>query len=168
MAPCKDITHYYNRPSLDFTKSTWDATYRQTRVLFTFVVAPRMDYAAIVWHRPKKEGHALQSTQLTKMETAQRTAMKAILGFCTTAASSLEIELTLEPPIFESEIRYYKLSRECKLHHLHTPSHQRSSFKDRAHHHHAGIPGQNFLALLPAERRNNHPLHAPALAATDT
>src|SRR5438477_12740651 len=42
-------------------KSTWGATYRQTRTLFTSVVAARIDYAAIVWHRPKQEGNTSPS-----------------------------------------------------------------------------------------------------------
>jgi ribonuclease HI len=80
------------------SKCTWGATYRQTRTLFTSVVAPRIDYAAIVWHRPKIEGHFTPSAQLTKIESAQRTAMKAILGvFRTTATSAMEIETSLEP-----------------------------------------------------------------------
>jgi len=60
-------------------KSTWGASYRQTRMLFTSVVAARIDYAAIVWHRPKQEGHTSPSAQISKIESAQRTAMKAIL-----------------------------------------------------------------------------------------
>ena len=79
-------------------KSTWGATYRQTRMLFISVVAARIDYAAIVWHRPKQEGHTSPSAQISKVETAQRTAMKAILGaFRTTATASLEVETSLEP-----------------------------------------------------------------------
>jgi hypothetical protein len=33
-------------------KSMWGAPYEYRRQLFTAVVAPRMDYAVIVWHRP--------------------------------------------------------------------------------------------------------------------
>jgi hypothetical protein len=81
------------------TKSTWGTTYQQSRMLFNSVVAPRMDYAAIVWHRPKEEGQITQSPQLSKITTAQRTAMKAILGaFRTTSTSALEIETALQPP----------------------------------------------------------------------
>src|SRR5271154_4571342 len=56
-------------------KSTWGATYRQLRTLFNTIVATRMDYAAIVWHRPTKRGQTITSD---KVEAAQRTAMKAI------------------------------------------------------------------------------------------
>jgi len=77
------------------TKSTWGATYQQLRMLFNSVAVPRMDYTTIVWHRPKKEGHKKQPTQLLKIETAQRTAMKAILGAFHTA---LKIEMALHPP----------------------------------------------------------------------
>ena len=80
------------------TKSTWGATYQQTRTLFTTVVAPRMDYAAIIWHRPRKYGQMNRPPQLSKLESAQRTAMKAILGaFRTTATSALEVETCLLP-----------------------------------------------------------------------
>src|SRR5579859_6904521 len=37
-------------------KCTWGATYQQTRNLFTSVVVQKMDYAAIIWHRPSKPG----------------------------------------------------------------------------------------------------------------
>jgi len=73
-------------------KSTWGATYVPTRTLFNAVVAARMDYAAIVWHRPTKHGRPPAS--LSKLETAQRTAMKAILGaFRTTTTSAMEDSL---------------------------------------------------------------------------
>jgi ribonuclease HI len=55
-----------------------------------------MDYAAIVWHRPTK--HERPPASLSKLETAQRTAMKAILGaFRTTTTSSMEIDTSLLP-----------------------------------------------------------------------
>src|SRR5579859_2121737 len=56
----------------------------------------RMDYAAIVRHRPTK--HERPPASLSKLETAQRTAMKAILGmFHTTTTSSMEIDTSLLP-----------------------------------------------------------------------
>src|SRR5579859_4200733 len=77
-------------------KSTLGATYVQTRTLFSAVVAARMDYAAIVWHRPTK--HEQPPASLSKLETAQRTAMKAILGaFRTTTTSAMEIDTSLLP-----------------------------------------------------------------------
>ena len=57
-----------------------------------------MDYTAIIWHRPLNAGQTHPPTQLAKIEAAQRTAMKAILGtFRTTATSALEIETSLPP-----------------------------------------------------------------------
>lgn len=35
-------------------KSTWEAPYMHVRQFFQAVVAPRTDYAVIVWHRSKK------------------------------------------------------------------------------------------------------------------
>ena len=60
-------------------KSTWGPMYQQTRTLFTTVVAPRMDYAAIIWRCPRKHGQINRPPQLSKLESAQRTAMKAKL-----------------------------------------------------------------------------------------
>jgi hypothetical protein len=54
--------------------------YQQTRILFTSVAAPRMDYAACVWYRPPKDESSHPRTSITKLESAQRTAMNAILG----------------------------------------------------------------------------------------
>jgi ribonuclease HI len=79
-------------------KCTWGAAYQQTRILFTSVVAPRMDYAAIVWHKPSKQGAAPPWTATAKIDSVQRIAMKAILGtFRTTATSALQIETSLPP-----------------------------------------------------------------------
>jgi len=79
-------------------KSTWGTTYQQTRNLFTAVAVPRMDYAAIIWHRPTEYGKTHRPGQLSKLEAAQRTAMRAILGaFSTTATSALEVETAMLP-----------------------------------------------------------------------
>jgi hypothetical protein len=77
-------------------KSTWGSTYKHTRDLFNAVVSVRMDYVAIVWHRPTK--HERPQASLSKLETAQRTAMKAILGmFRTTTTLSMEIDTSFLP-----------------------------------------------------------------------
>ena len=36
---------------------TWGPAYQQTRTLFTSVAAPRMEYPAIVWHKPLPRQH---------------------------------------------------------------------------------------------------------------
>jgi hypothetical protein len=36
----------------NIAKSTWRAPYRYIRQLFQAVIAPRTDYAALIWHRP--------------------------------------------------------------------------------------------------------------------
>src|SRR5579859_833313 len=77
------------------TKSTWGATYKQTRNLFNAVVTMRMDYMTIVWHRPTK--HERPPASLSKLETAQRTAMNSILETFHTTTSSLEIDTSLLP-----------------------------------------------------------------------
>ena len=37
-------------------KSNWGPQYKYARRLFQAIIAPHMDYAAIVWHRPKHDG----------------------------------------------------------------------------------------------------------------
>src|SRR5436190_8815496 len=61
-------------------KSSWGAHYRYVRQLFTAVVAPRMDYAATIWHRPQKYGKMNAPPRLNKLISTQRIAMKAIIG----------------------------------------------------------------------------------------
>src|SRR5579859_7580749 len=74
-------------------KHTWRAAYQQTRTLFTSVVTPRMDSYGT---NPSKKGEALSGASTTNIESAQRTAMKAILvTFRTTATSALQIETSL-------------------------------------------------------------------------
>ena len=79
-------------------KSTWGAHYRHARQLFTAVVAPRMDYAASIWHRPQKYGKMNAPPRLNKLISTQRIAMKAIIGcFKTTSTPAMEIETALPP-----------------------------------------------------------------------
>jgi hypothetical protein len=79
-------------------KSTWGAQFRYIRQLFIAIVAPRTDYAAIIWHRPNNK-HTQATAQQSKLETVQRLAMKTILGsFRTTPTTALQIETGLIPP----------------------------------------------------------------------
>jgi ribonuclease HI/endonuclease/exonuclease/phosphatase family metal-dependent hydrolase len=73
--------------------------YQQTRTLFTSVAAPRMDHAAIVWYRPfQGVTPPARQPSVAKLESAQRMAMKAILGtFRTTATTALQIDTSLLP-----------------------------------------------------------------------
>jgi hypothetical protein len=73
--------------------------FHHTRMLFTSVALPRMDYAAIVWYKPFQGFNPPhQQLSIAKLESAQRLAMKAILGtFRTTATSALEMETSLLP-----------------------------------------------------------------------
>lgn len=80
-------------------KSTWGAKFKHLRRLFTAVAAPRMDYAAIIWHRPGDNRTAPTQTQVRKLSTVQRQIMRAITGcFHTTPTSALEAETGLPPP----------------------------------------------------------------------
>ena len=79
-------------------KCNWGTPYRYARQLFQAVVAPRMDYAAMIWHRPRADGSTASSTQVRRISTVQRIAMKAILGcYRTTPTAAMEIEAGLAP-----------------------------------------------------------------------
>jgi len=80
-------------------KSSWGAPYRYIRQLYQAVIVPRMDYAASIWHRPKADGSTAGFAHVRRLSTAQRLAMKAILGcYGTTPTAAMELELGLEPP----------------------------------------------------------------------
>ena len=58
-----------------------------------------MDYAASIWYRPNSNGNAASSTQIRKLSTVQRLAMKAILGcYKITPTVAMKMESDLEPP----------------------------------------------------------------------
>ena len=77
----------------------WGTTHKLVRQLFQAVIAPRMDYAAVIWHRPKADGSTAHSMQARKLSTVQRIAMKTILGcYRTTPTVAMEIESGLPPP----------------------------------------------------------------------
>ena len=80
-------------------KCNWGAPFKYVRQLFLTVVAPRMDYAAAIWHRPTHDGSMEASMQTRKLSTIQRLAMKATLGcFKTTPTAAMEVESGIQPP----------------------------------------------------------------------
>src|SRR5205814_9897662 len=79
-------------------KSMWGAHYRYARQLFTAIAAPRMDYAASIWHRPQKYGKMHAPPQLSKLASAQRIAMKAIIGCFRTISTPVKHVETALPP----------------------------------------------------------------------
>src|SRR5579859_6063593 len=52
-------------------RATWGSPFKYLRRLFTAVTAPRMDYAAVIWHRPEDKT-APTTQQLRKLSTVQR------------------------------------------------------------------------------------------------
>jgi hypothetical protein len=83
----------------NIAKATWGAQFTYLRQLFIAVVAPRIDYAAGIWYRPKDYQRAQTTAQTTKLASTQRHAMKAIIGcFRTTSTIAMEIETELPPP----------------------------------------------------------------------
>jgi hypothetical protein len=100
----KEYTQYAVKKGTKFTlaissaaKAIWGAEFKYTRQLFTAVIAPRIDYAASIWHRvgDKKAQSIHQITELTK---TQRLAMRVITGcFRTILTAALEYEIGLPP-----------------------------------------------------------------------
>ena len=79
-------------------KTEWGAQYQYVRQLFIAAIAPQMDYGAVVWHRPKQDGSTASTSQIQKLATIQRLAMKAITGcYKTTPTAAMEIEAGLQP-----------------------------------------------------------------------
>ena len=80
-------------------KSRWGPEFKCLRRLFTAVAAPRMDYAAIIWHRPEDTQIASSTSQLMALSSVQGRIMRAITGcFRTTAITAMEHETALAPP----------------------------------------------------------------------
>ena len=80
-------------------KNSWGVPYKYVRQLFLSIIAPRMDYAASIWHRPMDDRSTASSVQIKRSTTVQRLAMKAILGYYkTTPTAVIEIESGLQPP----------------------------------------------------------------------
>src|SRR5438874_526640 len=50
-------------------KSRWGPEFKYLRRLFTAVAAPRIDYAAIIWHRPKDTSTAPTTSQLRALSS---------------------------------------------------------------------------------------------------
>ena len=48
-------------------KTTWGAPYMHIRQLFQAVIASRMDYAAIIWHRSKDDGSITDIIQIRRL-----------------------------------------------------------------------------------------------------
>ena len=80
-------------------KSKWGPEFKYLKRLFTAVAAPRMDYAAIIWHRPEDTRTAPTTAQLQALSSVQGRIMRAITGcFRTTAIAAMEHETTLLSP----------------------------------------------------------------------
>jgi hypothetical protein len=79
-------------------RTTWGASHQQIRQLFESTVATRMDYGAIVWHRPDAKGQTQHSAAMRKFTTVQRIGMIGVLGcYRTTPTLALEIDSDLQP-----------------------------------------------------------------------
>jgi Reverse transcriptase (RNA-dependent DNA polymerase) len=80
-------------------KSRWGPEFKYLRRLFTAVTTPRMNYAAIIWHRPEDTPTASTTAQLRKISSLQGRIMRAITGcFRTAAITAMEQETALLSP----------------------------------------------------------------------
>src|SRR5277367_4341412 len=80
-------------------KSRWGPEFKYLKRLFTAVAAPRIDYAAIIWHRPMDTHTAPTTSQLRALSSLQGRIMRAITGcFRTTAITAMEHETELLSP----------------------------------------------------------------------
>src|SRR6266516_7185490 len=52
-------------------KSRWGPEFKYLRCLFTAVAAPRIDYTAIIWHRPKDTCTTPTTSQLKALSSIQ-------------------------------------------------------------------------------------------------
>jgi ribonuclease HI len=89
----------YSAAITGIAKSKWGPEYKYIRRLFTAIAAPRIDYAAIIWHRPGDTRTAPTTSQLRTLTSVQARIMRAITGcFRTTAIKALEHETELLSP----------------------------------------------------------------------
>jgi hypothetical protein len=78
--------------------SSRGAPYKYVRQLYQAVVAPRLDYASVIWNQPKADRSASATAYNQKFTTVQRIAMTAILGcFHTAPNTAMEMESGLQP-----------------------------------------------------------------------
>src|SRR5436190_8888139 len=80
-------------------KSKWGPEFKYLRRLFTAVAVPRIDYAAIIWHRPGDTRTAPTTSQLSALSSVQGKMMRAITGCLrTTSIAAMEHETALLSP----------------------------------------------------------------------
>ena len=78
----------------DIAKSKWGPEFKHLRRLF--IPAPRIDYAAITWHRPGDTRTASTTSQLNTLSSLQGRIMRVITGcFRITAITALDHETVL-------------------------------------------------------------------------
>jgi hypothetical protein len=74
------------------TASTWGATFKKAKQVYTAVVQPAMTFGYAVWHNPDKKSHSTQST-LKQLKVIQNRCLRIITGaFKATPTSVLEAE----------------------------------------------------------------------------
>jgi ribonuclease HI len=141
-------------------RATWGSEFKYLRRLFTAVTAPRMDYAAVIWHRPEDKT-APTSQQLSKFSTVQRQVMKAITGcFRTTPTAALENETNLPPPTLR--LRRKVLNSITRMQTL-PPRHPLYKWLSRARKNGGGLPYptnlENIVRYFPEYMQEVETIH---------
>jgi len=96
-AVAKDIKHASAIAGI--AKSKWRPEFKYLRRLFITVTTARMNYAAIIWHRPEDTRTAPITTQLRALSSVQDRVMQFITGcFRTTAITVMKHEINLLSP----------------------------------------------------------------------
>ena len=77
---------------------TWGTPFKYMRRLYTAVIRPRIQYGAAIWHRPGDTRNSPAASQVSRLTSVQRLAMKTIMGcFRTTSTAALQHETELLP-----------------------------------------------------------------------
>ena len=88
----------------NIARATWGAPFKYVRRLYTAVIRPRTQYAAVVWHRPEDTRNSPATSQVKSLTSIQRLAMKTTTGcFRSTSTDALQHETQLLP--IELELR---------------------------------------------------------------
>ena len=102
-------------------KATWGAPHQHIRQLFRATVMSRLEYAAVIWHRPRADGSTEHTVQARKYTTVCRLGMKAILGcYRTTPTLAMEVDSGIPPAWLSLQTKALSsIARFKSLHHDH-------------------------------------------------
>jgi endonuclease/exonuclease/phosphatase (EEP) superfamily protein YafD len=138
-------------------RTTWGVPYEHLRLLYQSTVTTRMDYGAIIWHRPQSNNSAAASTtQAKKFATVQRIATKAILGcYRTTPTVAMDLESDIPPPwirlrtkALTATTRIRSLAKRHPIHQWIDRAHQRVTASNIQIHHISNL--ESIMSQFPS------------------